>query len=91
MSMLKPVLSHLAILFSASVALAQRSNPLSKYERLKKWVGESPTFDKRSGNFFMLPEIARTLRKLLNKEDYYYLTKGHTKEGLIPRRIRMSR
>jgi hypothetical protein len=48
-----------------------------------KRVSKNPTFDKRSGNFFMLPEIARTLRNLLNKEDYYYLAKGHTKEGPI--------
>ena len=52
-------------------------------EHLKKWVGKLPTFDKESGNFFRLPEIARSLQRILSKKDYEYLATGHTKEGPI--------
>ncbi len=50
---------------------------------LKKWAGKLPTFDKKSGNFFRLPEIARSLKSILSKKDYDYLAAGHTKEGPV--------
>jgi hypothetical protein len=57
---------------------AQGSN-----EHLKKWAGKLPTFDTKSGNFFRLPDVARPLKTILSKNDYYYLTTAHTKEGPI--------
>ena len=51
-----------------------------KYANLDKWVGKTPTYDKSFGNFFRLPEVWRPLKKLLSEKDFYYLTRGHTKE-----------
>ncbi|MDX2043943.1 MAG: hypothetical protein SF097_22200 [Acidobacteriota bacterium] len=51
-----------------------------KLEHLKKWAGEYPTYGKKYGNFFRLPEIEQPLKKLLTKKDFLLLTKGHKKE-----------
>lgn len=54
-----------------------------KLDHLRKWEGRYPTYNKGQGNFFRLPEIERPLRKLLSKEDFYHLIKGHKKESPI--------
>ena len=53
------------------------------YAHLKSWEGTFPTYNKSSRKFFSLPEVQRPLKKLLNRRDYYLLTKGHTKEAPI--------
>jgi hypothetical protein len=54
-----------------------------RYAYLKKWEGKLPSFEKTVGNFFNQSEIRRPLRKLLGNRDFYFLTKGHTKEAPI--------
>jgi hypothetical protein len=51
-----------------------------KLAHLKSWEGKYPTYNRSSKKFFRLLEIARPLRRLLSKEDFYLLTEGHTKE-----------
>lgn len=76
------VLTIAVILFSGITAQAQHN-----YAHLKKWVGKYPTYNDAgypsSKTFFNLPEIDVPLKKLLSKEDFYYLKKGHTKEHPI--------
>jgi hypothetical protein len=76
------LLAIAVILFTGVTAQSQNS-----YTDLKKWVGKCPTYNEAgypsSKSFFNLPEIAVPLKKLLSKEDFYYLTKGHTKESPI--------
>jgi len=55
----------------------------SKYVNLRSWEGKYPTYNNERQKFFDLPEIQHPLRKLLNRRDYYLLTRGHTKEGPI--------
>lgn len=67
----------IAMLFSVSVESAMAQG---RYTHLRSWVGKYPTYNKSSRKFFDLPEINRPLRRLLNRRDYYLLTRGHTKE-----------
>src|SRR5437764_12885611 len=50
------------------------------YAHLRSWEGKYPTYNREHRNFFNLPEIQRPLRRLLSRQDYYMLTRGHTKE-----------
>jgi hypothetical protein len=59
----------------------------SRFSHLKKWKGQHaiPSFNrglrnKPKVNFFELPEIRPTLKKLLSPTDFEYLRKTHTKE-----------
>ncbi len=73
----------IAVILFAGITAQSQNNDIE----LKKWVGTYPTYNEAgypsSKSFFHLPEIAAPLKKLLSKEDFYYLTKGHTKEGPI--------
>ena len=54
-----------------------------KYDYLRSWDGKYPTYNKSPRKFFSLLEVQRPLKKLLNRRDYFLLTKGHTKEGPV--------
>src|SRR5438270_4660887 len=66
------------LLFAGTNVLAQ-----GKYDRLKTWNGEYPTYNKSGRKFFNLPEVRQPLRRLLPRRIYFLLTRGHTKEGPI--------
>ncbi len=51
-----------------------------KYAHLKSWDSKYPTFNKSARKFFDIPAVKAPLKRLLNRQDYYLLTKGHTKE-----------
>ena len=66
------------LLLAGSNALAQ-----GKYDHLKSWNDEYPTYNKSGRKFFNLPEVREPLRKLLPRRIFFLLTRGHTKEGPI--------
>lgn len=74
MRLSKPILI-LFLLIACSSAMGQ-----AKYSDLKTWAGKYPTYNNSSVKFFKLSKIRRPLKKLLSAEDFYLLTKGHTKE-----------
>jgi hypothetical protein len=73
---------RILILITASLMPVSGASalPQGKYGHLRSWEGKYPTYNKSARKFFKLPEINRPLRRLLNRQDYYLLTGGHTKE-----------
>jgi hypothetical protein len=66
------------LLLAGSNVLAQ-----GKYDHLKSWNGEYPTYNKSGRKFFNLPEVREPLRRFLPRRIFFLLTRGHTKEGPI--------
>ncbi len=52
-------------------------------DKLLKWVGKQPTYDKSFGNFFKEPEISGAIKRLISKRDLLFLASSHTKEAPI--------
>jgi hypothetical protein len=65
------------------ITLCSNGMAQGKYESLKTWDGQYPTYNKSPHKFFDLPEVRQPLRKLLPPRVYFLLIKGHTKEGPI--------
>ncbi len=83
-------LSKLFYLLLLLQVLISSTEAQGKYGDLKNWRGKFPrpeynriAENKWKGNFFELPEINSSLKKLLTQTDFQYLTKRHTKEAPI--------
>jgi len=77
------VISNLILAAIIIVSAQVASITQGRYDNLKKWVGKHPTFDRSVGNFFDDPKIRSTLKSLLKKNDFIFLTKSHTKEAPV--------
>jgi len=77
------VISNLILAASIMVGAHVTSITQGRYDNLKKWVGKHPTFDRSVGAFFDDPKIKSTLKSLLKKGDFVFLTKSRTKEAPV--------